>query len=298
MLLMPMNGVKILKPLSPWITIPVIVVVAAILIWREKQRPLRKNTEPNSTRQPRNIAVAGFAAVAAIAVETPLVQPLTFLVERVGLGLLGIFRLPLWGEVAASLVLMDYTFYVWHVLMHRVPFLWRFHAVHHLDLDMDASTAFRFHFGEILLSIPWRATQVLAIGMTPFTFSIWQLAFSLCVLFHHSNVELPYNMERLINRILVTPRMHGIHHSVIQRENNSNWSSGLTLWDWLHGTLRLNVYQRSITIGVPALHTPDDVTIGKLLAMPFRRQPRYWPISEPDGSPGPHEIGNPTQMLP
>lgn len=216
-----------------------------------------------------------------------MIQPLAFWVEHRRWGLLGQASLPSWAEAAIALLLMDYTFYIWHVLLHRVPFLWRFHAVHHVDLDLDVSTAMRFHFGELLVSIPWRAAQILGIGLTPFTFSLWQVAFALCVLFHHSNVEIPIGWERIFNRVFVTPRMHGVHHSIVKDETNSNWSSGLTVWDWLHGTLRLNVPQQEITIGVPAFQDPDAVVLPKVLAMPFGEVPEYWRL--PDGrTPDPH----------
>ena len=203
-------------------------------------------------------------------------QPLLRQIEDRRWGLLRRAGLPLWLEVPAALVLMDYTFYVWHVLMHRVPFLWRFHLVHHVDLDLDASTALRFHFGELLISIPFRAAQGISIGLTRFTFSVWQLAFALCILFHHSNLRLPIDVERRLTRLFVTPRMHGIHHSTVPEETNSNWSSGLTIWDWLHGTLRLNVPQQAIDIGIPAFQDPAQVTLPKLLGLPFEEQGDVW----------------------
>ena len=70
--------------------------------------------------------------------------------------------------------------------------------------------------------------------------------------------------------------MHGIHHSVVRAETDSNWSSGLTLWDRLHGTLRLDVPQDAITIGVPAYREPADVRLPRILAMPFARQRPSW----------------------
>ena len=188
---------------------------------------------------------------------------------------------PPWLEIAAALVLMDYTFYVWHVLMHRVPLLWRLHLVHHVDLDLDASTALRFHFTEMLASIPWRAGQVFLIGLTPFSFTVWQSVFLVSILFHHSNIELPISWERWLNKLMVTPRMHGIHHSIVERETNANWSSGLTIWDWIHGTLRLNVPQAEVTVGVPAFQEPKAVTLARILALPFEDQPPNWEF--PDG---------------
>jgi sterol desaturase/sphingolipid hydroxylase (fatty acid hydroxylase superfamily) len=81
------------------------------------------------------------------------------------------------------------------------------------------------------------------------------------ILFHHSNVRLPIGLERRLSRFVMTPRLHGIHHSIIEAEAHSNWSSGLTLWDWLHGTLRLNVPQPAITIGAPSYRDPRELTL-------------------------------------
>ncbi|MEO8050472.1 MAG: sterol desaturase family protein [Acidobacteriota bacterium] len=264
-----------------WIAGPLVIGTLALLIWQERRRPLRKRVEPILPHRVRNLAIAGLGALTMVVFETPLIQPLANLAEKRHWGLLGLVHMPAWVEASLAVVLMDYTFYIWHVLLHRVPVLWRFHAVHHVDLDLDASTALRFHFGELLVSVPWRGAQVIAIGLTPLTFSIWQISFALCVMFHHSNVRLPIQWERWINRLLVTPRMHGIHHSNLPGETNSNWSSGLTIWDWLHGTLRLNVPQDKIEIGVPAFQNPRAVVLQKTLAMPFVKQPDYWRF--PDG---------------
>src|SRR5205085_3280127 len=193
-------------------------------------------------------------------------------------GILKLARLPKWLETLAAVVLLDYTLYLWHVATHRLPFLWRFHVAHHVDLDLDASTALRFHFGELSLSTAWRAGQVVLIGVSPLSLSVWQTCLLLSILFHHSNVRLPLEVERKLNHLIVTPRMHGIHHSVVEEEANSNWSSGLTIWDRLHGTLRLNVPQDEVMIGVPAYREPGEVGLVKVLGMPFMEQRPVWQL--------------------
>jgi sterol desaturase/sphingolipid hydroxylase (fatty acid hydroxylase superfamily) len=180
---------------------------------------------------------------------------------------------------------MDYTLYAWHVLTHRVPLLYRFHRVHHSDLEMDATTALRFHFGEFVLSIPFRAAQIGVLGVSPRALAAWQRATGAAVLFHHSNLRLPIALERWLSHLVVTPRMHGIHHSIVFEEQDSNWSSGLSIWDTLHGTRRANVPQAAIEIGLPDKRDPRELTTGPLLAMPFGKLPRGWAL--PDGrSPG------------
>src|SRR5215472_7193970 len=155
------------EPLPPWIVGVLGVGTLLLLRWIEYRRPLRRSVEPKLRREARNVSVAGVSAIALVLAERPIVMPLAALVEKEHWCLVRQFGFPLWLEIAVALVLMDYSFYIWHILMHRVPLLWRFHLVHHVDLDLDASTALRFHFTEMLASIPWRAGQVLLIGLTP-----------------------------------------------------------------------------------------------------------------------------------
>jgi sterol desaturase/sphingolipid hydroxylase (fatty acid hydroxylase superfamily) len=263
-----------------WLSATLILGAFGLLTWLERRRPLRREVEAKLTRTARNLAVAGIGAVALQLTERPVALELAALIERHNVGLLNLLRLPVWLETALAVALLDYTLYVWHVLTHKVPFLWRFHLVHHVDLDLDASTALRFHFGELALSVPWRAAQLIIIGVSPIAYSTWQTFVFLSIMFHHSNVELPIGLERWLNRLIVTPRMHGIHHSTVERETNSNWSSGLTIWDWLHGTLHLNVPQNEITIGVPAYRDAEEVKLPKLLALPFVEQRASWQFAD------------------
>ena len=254
-----------------WFLLQISVVAStiALIVWRETRRPLRRRVEPRLRHTFRNGTVGAIAAGAVHLAETPVVVPFAMLVERRGIGLLSWMALPTWMKVVIACVLMDYTLYVWHVLVHKLPWLWRFHAVHHADLDLDASTAVRFHFGELIISIPWRLAQIALIGTTPTALVVWQTATLVSILFHHSNVRLPMALERILSTVIVTPRMHGIHHSIVDDQVNSNWSSGLALWDRIHGTFRLDVPQEAITIGVPRLQTPRDVTLQRMLVLPF-----------------------------
>jgi sterol desaturase/sphingolipid hydroxylase (fatty acid hydroxylase superfamily) len=287
------------RKIPNWVSVPLIASAFGALLWLERRRPLRPSVEPKLKRNVRNLAVAGLAAVALHFAERPVVAPLARAVERRGWGILKRRRLPLWLEVAAAVVLLDYTLYVWHVLTHRAPLLWRFHVVHHADLDLDASTALRFHFGELVSAVAWRAGQIVVIGVSPLSLSVWQTFLFLSILFHHSNVELPFELERRLSRLIVTPRMHGIHHSVVREETDSNWSSGLTVWDRLHGTLRLNVPQQEIYIGVPAYRTSAEVGLTKILWLPFARMrpPGQLPFGMRPSSSKVH-AGPPTRLLP
>jgi sterol desaturase/sphingolipid hydroxylase (fatty acid hydroxylase superfamily) len=259
-----------------WLSGAFVLGAFGALVWLERRRPLRGERESKLTRSARNLAVAAAGAAALRLAEAPVAERLTALVERRKVGLLKLARLPLWLEVAAAVVLLDYTLYLWHVLTHRVPWLWRFHVVHHIDLDLDATTALRFHFAELAVSVPWRAAQILVIGVSPLALSVWQTLLMLSILFHHSNVRLPAGLERGLNLFVVTPRMHGIHHSIVKEETDSNWSSGLALWDRLHGTLRVDVPQSAVDIGVPAYREPREVGLASMLALPFGEERPTW----------------------
>ena len=242
----------------------------ALLFWRETRRPLRrKRVEHRLVHTVRNATVGMISAAAVHLGETPIIFPVARVVEARGVGLIPLLRMRGWAAALLACVLMDYTLYLWHVLTHRVPWLWRFHLVHHADLDLDASTAIRFHFGELLISIPWRVAQIVLIGTGPQPLMLWQTATLVSILFHHSNAELPLPLERALSRVVVTPRMHGIHHSIVQTEVNSNWSSGLAFWDRLHRTFRFDAPHTRVIVGVPGYQSADAVSLPRMLAAPF-----------------------------
>jgi sterol desaturase/sphingolipid hydroxylase (fatty acid hydroxylase superfamily) len=262
--------------LAEWLPAALVLGSLAALIVLERRRPLRRRVEPRNTRDLRNLALAATAGIALRIVEKPVVEPLAEFVARRRWGLLQWRKLPVAVEAALALALMDYTLYLWHVLLHRWPLLWRCHLVHHVDLDLSASTAIRFHFAEMVLSMPWRAAQIVLLGVRLPILKAWQTATLVEVLFQHSDLRLPLRVERGLQFLVVTPRMHGIHHSSVREETDSNWSSGLTVWDWLHGTLRLDVPQRAIAIGTAGYRDPRELALPALLAMPFGKARPAW----------------------
>lgn len=248
----------------------------------ERFFPLRESRRGLMARLFVNAALSGTAfAVAAAAVRPSAMAALDWASAQ-PFGLVQLIPLPEWARFAAAFLLLDLSFYYWHVANHRIPFLWRFHNVHHIDPDLDASTGFRFHFGEVLFSTVFRVIQVGVIGPSLAVFAAYEVVFQANTLFHHSNMRLPIRVERALNWVLVTPRMHGIHHSQARNETNSNYSVVFCWWDKLHRTLRLNIPQGKIQIGIPGYSLPGDNQIWHALTLPFRKQRDYW--SRPDGS--------------
>jgi sterol desaturase/sphingolipid hydroxylase (fatty acid hydroxylase superfamily) len=262
--------------LKALVTTLIAVALFALLFALERLFPLRRSTRSLLWRLLVNIAISALTFLAAVTLVQPAAQWALHWSATKPFGLVHLLTLPSWLELVVSFLLMDLAFYYWHLANHRAPLLWRFHNVHHTDPELDVSTAFRFHFGEIALSSAFNIIQVSLIGPSPWAFAIYQLAFQSEVLFHHSNLRLPIGFERLLSKVLVTPRMHGIHHSQVQRENNSNFGTVFPWWDRLHRTLGLNIPQSEIVIGVPAYSLPEDNTVPNALLMPFRKQRDYW----------------------
>lgn len=267
------------RELPKWLNAVLVFGTLAAVVLLEIKRPLRQSRQNKLDRDARNLAVSLMAAATVALAERPVAGPFSLAVHKNRLGLLKTVRLPLFVDLFLSVLLLDYTLYIWHYLTHKAPFLWRFHKPHHVDLDLDASTALRFHAGELLLSVPWRAAQVRLLGISPLALSVWQTATLMEIMFHHSNLRLPFGIERRLCRLIVTPRMHGIHHSIVGNETDSNWSTIFSWPDYLHGTLRLNVPQQEITIGVAEYQDPALVTLGRILEMPFNAAP---PPGEPE----------------
>ena len=257
--------------MTRWIIAGFVAVAVA-----EHRRPLRKRVERALPHIVRDLAAGALSAGATAALQRAFVAPGIERAERENLGLLRQCRMPRWMRTAAGVLLLDYTLWIWHSMNHRLPLLWRFHRVHHVDRDLDTATALRFHFGEMALSVFFRAAQVRLLGADREAIALWQALLLLSIFFHHSNLELPPDIERALARLIATPRLHGIHHSDVQSESQSNLASLFTVWDFLHGTFRDDVPQESITIGVPAYGQPEDVTLGKILLLPARDTDRDW----------------------
>ncbi|HEX2441466.1 MAG TPA: sterol desaturase family protein [Methylomirabilota bacterium] len=240
----------------------------------ERRAPLRVAVRPLGERLGTNLPMVAIAALILRLAMVPAALGTAALAEQAGIGLLR--WLPATGASLIGFLLLDWSIYLWHRLNHRVSWLWRFHLVHHTDLDLDVTTAFRFHAGELLLSVGWRTVAILAIGPSPALLVLYEVVTQSATAFHHSNWRLPARVERALALVLMTPALHGIHHSIVEAETNSNWSVVFSWWDRLHGTGRGEATGERLTIGLPAWRDARELGLIRLLALPFTRQPSAW----------------------
>lgn len=259
---------------------PVLAGIFIVLFLAESFAQLRLPKDKRKRRMMINsvVAIPGFLSLRLLLL--PAMVFVAYKNEDWKIGINYLYEMPWWLEMGIAFVLLDYTNYLWHILNHKVPLLWRFHLVHHTDVDLDVTTAIRFHAGEMITSIFFRGFAVFIIGASPVIVLIYEIFFEAATQFHHSNWKLPFMVEKMINRLVVTPRMHGIHHSIIKNETDSNYSVIFSVWDRLHKTINLNIPQKEIITGVPAYSNAEELTVGYLLKLPFTNI-RKWNADTP-----------------
>lgn len=192
-----------------------------------------------------------------------------------GWGLFNALGWPWWVEVALAFLILDFAIWLQHVVFHHVPFLWRFHMVHHADEEMDVTTGLRFHPVEIALSMLIKIGLVYALGAAALAVILFEVALNAASMWSHSNLRLPTAADRVIRRFVVTPDMHRSHHSVERREHDTNFGFFLSVWDRLFGvyTETPEGGHEGVRIGVKPVRDGRSARLPWALAAPFRRGP-------------------------
>ena len=217
----------------------------------------------------RNLVLGAVNSVIVAVVFAGLWVAAAEVAEARGWGLLRVIALPGWLHAALAVLLLDVWTYAWHRMNHRVPFLWRFHRVHHSDAQMDVTTASRFHTGEIVLSSALRIPLILALGVTAWQLVLYETLMFAVVQFHHANIALPPRVEAVVNKLIVTPAMHKVHHSRWQPETDSNYSAMLSVWDRLFRSFRRREALREVQLGLDDFDGERHQSIAGMLRTPL-----------------------------
>ncbi len=175
------------------------------------------------------------------------------------------------GGFALDVVLLDLWLYVWHRANHVVPVLWRFHQVHHLDQQLDATTALRFHVGEVFLSSVLRAMVMVALAMPLASVLVFEVVVAVVAIFHHANLKLPAPLHRVLSCFIVTPSIHWVHHHAVRADTDSSYATILSVWDRLFGSTSRTPQVPDMHLGVEG---QADQTWVQLLLRPFLPNPR------------------------
>jgi sterol desaturase/sphingolipid hydroxylase (fatty acid hydroxylase superfamily) len=175
--------------------------------------------------------------------------------------------------IAGGVVVLDGAAYLVHVLLHKVPALWRLHRVHHSDREIDVTTAYRQHPLETVLRFAFAAAPALALGMPAETVALYRLLSGTNALLEHANLRVPRGLERVLGWLVVTPPMHKVHHSRAQAETDSNYSNIFSIFDRLFGTWRPPAHDATIVYGLDESNPLGDLSFGALLKWPWSHRP-------------------------
>jgi sterol desaturase/sphingolipid hydroxylase (fatty acid hydroxylase superfamily) len=254
------------------IRLSIFLGVLVLMLVLESLIPRHPTVDSKPRRLAINFSLTGFNVFLIRLLPGGAAVGLAEFAGQQGWGLLNYLDWPVAVEMAVGIVFLDLMIYIQHVVLHMIPFFWRFHRVHHSDLDLDVSSGFRFHPLEILGSMIYKLGLVAALGPSVMTVVVFEAILNGMAQFNHSNIKLPLGLDRVLRSLLVTPDMHRIHHSVEVNETNSNYGFNLSIWDRLLGTYIHDGKrpQPEIVIGVPEYRTTEQVTLLKLAIMPFQ----------------------------
>lgn len=248
----------------------------AVLAGLETLLPRRKRLQPRATRWITNWAVSilnsGTLQVMTVALPA-LAAGAAFDAAHQGWGLFNQIDAPIWLEFILAILIFDFAIWLQHLITHKVPLLWRLHRVHHADRDMDVTTAIRFHPVEIALSMLLKIGLVYLLGPSVLAIILFEVLLNGTAMFNHSNIRLPLGLDALVRKVLVTPDMHRVHHSVHRHEHDSNYGFSLSIWDRLFGTYIAQPEAGHDDMAV-GLHWQDDrpSKLGWTLSLPFQKK--------------------------
>lgn len=267
-----------------------LVIFAVMAVW-EVLAPRRALTVSKAVRWMNNLGLVTFNTVLLRLLFPAAALGMAAFAADQGWGLLRYYQIPSWLSVPIAVFAMDFVIWLQHVMMHAVPALWRLHRVHHADLDYDLTTGARFHPIEIILSMQIKFATIMVLGPPLVAVILFEVILNGMALFNHGNVRLPPALDRRLRRLVVTPDMHRVHHSVEDDEANSNFGFNLSWWDRLFGTYREQprLGHEGMTIGIRGYRAPREVSwLPGMLALPFRGKITGYAINRRQWATGEH----------
>ena len=197
----------------------------------------------------------------------------TIIVNDYNIGIIHLFELPLFFESIICLFILDLIgAYLVHYIEHKVPWMWKFHLVHHTDMNVDVTTGLRHHPGETIFRISF---TILGVFLSGASIGVVMLYQSLSVLFAHithANINVPRKIDNILSYIFITPNMHKIHHHFQLPLTDSNYGNIFSFWDRIFGTYSEVKNQKSILYGIDThMNKKESNSLSDLLLIPFRR---------------------------
>ena len=214
--------------LTFFLSILIILIMAEILLPKKKRIHNRKDRWITNGL----ITLINTASVNIVHIAIPLIAIVAAVdVSNGKMGLFNIINFPIWIEIILTVIILDLIIWGQHFLSHKIPFVWRFHRMHHTDRDLDVTTAVRFHPFEIIFSMFIKITSIYILGASAIAVIIFEIMLNGMAMFNHANLRIPFRIENILRKFIVTPDLHRIHHSIYIDEHNKNFGFSLSIWD-------------------------------------------------------------------
>ena len=264
---------EILFSAEPVIRLSIFVGVFALIAVWEYLAPRRRQIFLRRARWPGNLGIAMLNTLLLRIVAPSATVGIAALMTEYNFGVLNLIALPAGVAILMAVILLDLIIYLQHRLFHVVPFFWKFHRMHHTDLDFDTTTAIRFHPIEIFFSGLIKLVTIVAIGPPVIAVFIFEVLLNATAMFNHGNINISTRLDGVLRLFLVTPDMHRVHHSVVYRETNSNYGFNLPWWDRIFNTYRAQPESGhdNKRIGIAQFPNARELGLLKMLSHPFRR---------------------------
>jgi sterol desaturase/sphingolipid hydroxylase (fatty acid hydroxylase superfamily) len=188
--------------------------------------------------------------------------------QKFWLGFLYLIKSPLLAAFISFLII-DLYMYVWHRLMHSFQLTWRFHQVHHTEMSMNTSTAYRFHTIEVILSNVPKLFLIWLLGIKPNYLLFYEITLAIELVFHHSNWAIHWKLDKFLSYFIVTPNIHRLHHSQSFPDTQCNYASFLTIWDKVFDTHSYPKYPEKLQLGLTEYN--NHLNIINLIFLPLRK---------------------------
>lgn len=259
---------------EPQIRLAVFAGLFALLAVLEYLAPRREPKPAKARRWITNWVIVAIDSFLLRLVFASAAVGVAIWAEHRGLGLFNLLELPGWLAIILSFLVLDFAIWFAHLASHKIPLLWKVHRMHHSDIDMDVTTAIRFHPIEILLSMLWKVVIVITLGAPAEAVLLFEIILNGAAMFNHSNLKLPLALDRILRLLVVTPDMHRVHHSVVRRETDSNYGFNLSVWDRLFATYtdQPAAGHDGMTIGIAEWQDERPTGLWWTLSVPFLLQ--------------------------
>jgi len=249
-----------------------LLVLFALFAFWEWKAARREQTISKALRWPHNIAVALINTLLTRVILPGASLWSAYWAYNHGLGVFRLIEVPPIFSSAFTVLFLDWLIYFQHRIFHAVPLFWKFHRMHHTDLEVDVTTGVRFHPVEMGLSILFKAAVIILLGAPVFGVFLFESILVASSLFNHSNIRLSGSLDKILRSLIVTPDMHRVHHSVVPRETNSNFGFIFSVLDRIFGTYipqPENGHEKMI-LGLEIFNEPKYLRVDQMLLQPFQ----------------------------